>query len=452
MRLLNCFLIPLCLFLSSVTAFPVTIKRDDGKPIPATDDPFYTPPEGYEDKPLGSILKHRTVQSPGFLFLKSNLKRTVQIMYRSSNSSESPMAAVTTVLIPKNPDTSKLLSYQIYEDSSYLNCAPSYSIQYESNPEGIVAQVDYLLMQSALNEGWIVNTPDYEGPNSAFTAGILAGHATLDSIRAVLNSQNVTGVEKDSTVAMWGYSGGSLASGWAAELQPKYAPELKSNLAGAALGGFVPNITDVALAVNHGPFVGLVPAAFYGLSQEYPELDEYIQSQLIKKRADDYKKVSQQCIVQDALQFAFQNWGDLCKDGTDVLYHPVAQKVTSENNMGKNSPEIPLFIYHSRNDEVSPIKNAENTYDSYCSNGSPDIEFVKDATSEHIFETIAGSASAFNWLKERMTGKPLSEKGCHTRSTFSPAFDKGAVGAFGEEIAGALGSLLGRPIGPREAA
>jgi hypothetical protein len=49
---------------------------------------------------------------------------------------------------------------------------------------------------------------------------------------------------------MWGYSGGSLATEWAAELQPTYAPEL--NFAGAALGGLVPNITSVLKTINGG--------------------------------------------------------------------------------------------------------------------------------------------------------------------------------------------------------
>ena len=43
---------------------------------------------------------------------------------------------------------------------------------------------------------------------------------------------------------MWGYSGGTVATGWAAALQPTYAKELKSNLIGAAMGGFVTNIID----------------------------------------------------------------------------------------------------------------------------------------------------------------------------------------------------------------
>lgn len=70
---------------------------------------------------------------------------------------------------------------------------------------------------------------------------------------------------------MWGYSGGSLATGWAISLQLKYAPELKENLIGAAVGGFATNITAVAEAVDGTVFSGFIPLALNGLANEYPD-------------------------------------------------------------------------------------------------------------------------------------------------------------------------------------
>lgn len=447
MRIQSIAVTGLCLLTNLVAAIPLRGRAD--KPVAPTDDDFYTPPDGYENKELGAILKHRTVGNPGFLFLEARVEEVIQIMYRSSNSSGSPMATVTTVLKPKNADSSKVLSYQIYEDSSYLNCAPSYGIQYQSDPGALVAQIEFLTMASALDQGWIVNTPDYEGPNASFTAGILSGHATLDSIRAVLDSKNITGVEPNATVTMWGYSGGSLASGWAAELQPKYAPELK--LAGAALGGLVPNISDVALRVNKGPFAGLVPAAFNGLAQEYPEIQELIDRELIEEKADDYNQVKEQCLIEYVLPFAFKDWGTYCKSGVDVLRDPAAQKVIEENTMGKDAPKIPLFLYHGQNDEVTAIENVDTVYDSWCSKKDATIEFVRDKSAEHIIETLSGAADAFNWLKDRMNGKG-PKPGCNSRDTFSTLIDDGAIETFGEEIGSALRALIGHEVGPKDAA
>ena len=121
-------------------------------------------------------------------------------------------------------------------------------MQYGAPWSTVATQIDMALMVPMLKQGYYVVSPDYEGPKSTFTVGRQSGKATLDSIRAILKSNKFTGIKSDAKVAMWGYSGGSLASGWAAALQPKYAPELKKNLIGAALGGFVTNITATAEA------------------------------------------------------------------------------------------------------------------------------------------------------------------------------------------------------------
>lgn len=74
-------------------------------------------------------------------------------------------------------------------------------------------------ISTGLANGWFVNVPDYEGPLASFTAGVLSGHSTIDSIRAVFNAKHILKIDKDARFAMWGYSGGALASEWAAELQ-----------------------------------------------------------------------------------------------------------------------------------------------------------------------------------------------------------------------------------------
>ncbi|KAA8917591.1 hypothetical protein TRICI_000284 [Trichomonascus ciferrii] len=427
-----------------IWSFPISLSNDTiPVPVPPSDDPFYVPPDGFENEPIGTILRYRTVNNPGYLILRANVKETVELLYRTRNTSGAPIATVTTVLVPHNPDVSKVLSYQILEDASYINCAPSYGIQFKASPEAIVAQGEFLLMASALNEGWIVVTPDYQGPYSAFTAGYLSGYATLDSIRAVLRSGNITGIQPNSTVSMWGYSGGALATGWAAELQPEYAPEL--SIAGIAAGGYVPNITDVAFKVNRGPFASLVPAAIHGLSKEYSELEELINLQLVSSEADAFQSIQTQCLLQCGLAFAFQDWGKLFHNGAGFLTNPTAKRITSENSMGKHTPKAPMLIYHAVHDEISDIKNVDWVYDKYCSGGA-DIDFVRDLTTEHATQLVAGSAQAFNWLKDRMDGKPV-KKGCRKRTLLSSAYQNGTLETFGHEIGSALMALTFQPLG-----
>lgn len=98
-------------------------------------------------------------------------------------------------------------------DSAFLDASPSYAL-YSSDASSNLEDIS-----TGLANGWFVNVPDYEGPLASFTAGVLSGHSTIDSIRAAFNAKHILGLAKDARYAMWGYSGGALASEWAAELQ-----------------------------------------------------------------------------------------------------------------------------------------------------------------------------------------------------------------------------------------
>ncbi|GAB5593412.1 hypothetical protein Unana1_08312 [Umbelopsis nana] len=418
-------------------------------PVLPPDDPFYTPPAGYESSPPGTILRTRPVPNKlaAFATFPQNVANAWQILYRTTDSLGNAQATVTTVMEPHNPDRSKLLSYQVAEDSAYMGCAPSYVLQQGSGSSGLVTQAELLLMDAALDRGWYVSTPDYEGPISAFTAGFQAGQATLDSIRAVLSSTNTTNVQANATVAMWGYSGGALASGWAAELQPTYAPELK--IVGAALGGTPGDLNATLYAVNKGPFVGLVPSGIVGLCQQYPELNAYVLANIKPDMKDAFFKANSQCLDADTTQFANQDMFSYFNNAS-VLQGDVPVKILTENKMGKYVPKIPLHMYHSLNDEMVPFGPTQALVNNYCAQGV-DIEFVKDALSEHVILAITGSADALIWLNDRFNGIP-AKKGCSTRTTLSSVLDPGALLVFGQVIFNLLGDLLGKPIGPSDIA
>ena len=70
-----------------------------------------------------------------------------------------------------------------------------------------------------LQQGYTVVTSDYEGPADDFGAGRESGEGTLDAIRAADHQLRVS--TRRTPVALTGYSGGSIASMWAAQLQPR---------------------------------------------------------------------------------------------------------------------------------------------------------------------------------------------------------------------------------------
>lgn len=59
---------------------------------------------------------------------------------------------MTTLLIPCNANSSKLLSYQIAEDAANSTCAPSYNLQKTTNPNA-TSSIEAIFIEAALNKG-----------------------------------------------------------------------------------------------------------------------------------------------------------------------------------------------------------------------------------------------------------------------------------------------------------
>jgi hypothetical protein len=60
-------------------------------------------------------------------------------------------------------------------------------------------------------------------------SGLHGGRTTLDGVRAVLNTANITGIEKDPIITLYGYSGGAFAGEYVSSCQVR---GLESNVSG----------------------------------------------------------------------------------------------------------------------------------------------------------------------------------------------------------------------------
>ncbi|TQV95461.1 secretory lipase [Cordyceps javanica] len=400
------------LLLSAISASPIAELFGGGPKLPG-DDPFYTPPRGYESAEPGAILRHRPVPQPLSTF---KLVAAHQILFRTTDSFGRAVATVTTVLVPPNANKDRLLSYQVAEDAADVNCAPSYVFQQGSQTGGlfgtIATQAEMAIIEKALEKGWYVAVPDFLGPRSAFLANNLAGFAVLDGVRAALASSNFTQLAADPAVALWGYSGGSLASGFAAELQPCYAPELK--ILGAALGGTCPDILSVLYTINKSVYAGLIGTGVVGLSNEYPEVASLIQEQLRPEKKAKLDGIRSQCLGAAVLSFLFQDIFAYVKD-PGIFKGPVVLKVIAENNMGHSAPRIPLLVYKGVKDEISPVADTDKLVKYYCDGGSA-VDYRRIPTEGHLSLLGSGASTALAWLDDRLTGAAVAG-GCTTTSS-----------------------------------
>ncbi|KAI1275440.1 secretory lipase-domain-containing protein [Xylaria sp. FL0933] len=325
-------------------------------PLPPSRDPWYSTPEGFETALPGTVLRLRI--APGNLTTEvvKNATAAYNIVYRTTDSHDQPAWAVTTLFIPttfyaSSSGKKALVSYQFAYDSADVDSSPSYGFYYAlSQPVpslNIPASTD--LLTQLLTKGWIVNSPDYEGPSAAFGASIQSGYATLDALHAVVNLANMTGLGPLS-VAMWGYSGGSIATEAAAELQTEYAPSL--SISGAVVGGLVDNIVADYDLFNGTALAGDLVAVVLGLVAQYPEALAYVRSRLKPETADEF--LAARHMNTGAVTSFFS-----CKDiysyfigGAADLQAPPLQKVYErECHLGYYGlPKIPLFLYKAIGD------------------------------------------------------------------------------------------------------
>lgn len=420
-------------------------------------DPFYQPPSGYENAAPGTILKSR--EAPYNLrsvILPVQVKNTWQFLVRTNDVNGKPMATVSTIIEPYNSDPSKLVSFQVAEDASAKNCAPSFALTLGAPVVStLVTQAEMLVMESFLNKGYFLVSSDYEGPNAAFTVGRLAAHGVLDCITAALNSKNVTGIDNDAKTAMFGYSGGSLASGWAASLQPDYAPHLNDTLVGVALGGFVPNISATTERIDGGFFSGLSTAGLNGITHAYPNIKEILMDQLdVEEHKEDFEWGDSKCLVPNIVRFIgrrfFSGEDRMFKDGFGLFDIPAVKEVVAQTTLATKDnpgiPQIPVYLFHSENDEVAPFRESQRVYDTWCKEGIKSFEFNADIFNEHITEYVTGASSAINWIDGIFAGNSTVQ-GCKKTTRFTNLEIPNAWSAFGELVKVAGDSFMQEPMG-----
>ncbi|GED96304.1 lipase [Gordonia crocea] len=420
--------------------------------IPEFDRDFYLPAKSkYKNLKPGELIAARRVNLATYSFLPLNVDAWL-ISYRSTNTRGEAIPAVATVAKPKGPRTSKttrVLSYQIAEDGTALYCSPSYQLQMGSIPSNISGNADAsaegLLINSSLAAGWTLVIPDHQGPDSAYAAGPLAGRITLDGIRAAKNFRPAR-ISDDAKITMTGYSGGAIATGWAAELKKSYAPEL--NVVGAAMGGVPADITDLLNNANGGLTSGLIMGGMIGVAREYPELERFMRQRMNPLGQALVAAKNPLCLTYHSVIAPFVNIKGLFNLPGDPLAYPTPRKVLNQLRMSRTTPDFPVLITQAVMDEVVPVGQVDRTVKRYCSRPGAQIDYVRDHFSEHVTLAALSYPSSMVWLNDRFNGKP-AKKGCSRFEAGTVALNQKAWPAFanlvGDNLAAIVGMQLGQP-------
>ncbi|MEV6275105.1 lipase family protein [Nocardia sp. NPDC051832] len=364
-------------------------------PIPDP-DPFYAAPADLAAAAPGEVLATRPMP-PLFYFPGA---RVTLVKFRSTNSAGDPIAATTTVLTPFNHQPgAPLLSYQHIINGLGVKCAVS-RVLYTQDPNLFVKEAPVL--NAILLRGWSIALPDHLGPTAAYGAARLGGLITLDGIRA---AQRVPELGLGaSPVAMLGYSGGGMATGWAAALQREYAPELR--VVGAAEGGVPMNMVKMIekLGYQRHPVFGLALAAAIGLEREYPRqlpISAYLSPAGLAARAS----IANGCTNDILLAGAGRSVTDVATS-TSLVEDPDARRVVEDNSLElyDGTPLAPVFEWHAPQDLLIPVDSIENTMRRYCAAGVP-VQSELYPSPDHLSTAVLGAPSALSWIDARFRGE-----------------------------------------------
>ncbi|OBA22346.1 LIP-domain-containing protein [Metschnikowia bicuspidata var. bicuspidata NRRL YB-4993] len=368
-----------------------------------TGDSFYNEPKNISSYLPGEVIRMRKMlQTP----LPQFTTAVYQYMVRSTDSLDKPVGIVSTIYKSARSKGNKLLSFQVPSDLASIDCAPS------------VSMLDSMLkLEAPLLHGWDILATDSEGLNAAFGAGKLGGYSVLDGIRGALVTGKITGIKADARTVICGYSGGSIATGWAAALQPRYAPDLNGILVGASIGGWVTNYT-ATIESNDGTITaGLVGAALSGLIAQYPKLKEVYKRyvtlstmfETITQRAQNW------CLLGELAHFFDVSFfmGDSPGFKKGALSDPTVKQILDENTVAlrrdQGLPTCPIFLHHALSDTVAPINDIRRVIQNYRDWGikSFEVNFVRD--TGHVRESYSGYPAAVAWLKRILDGEPPVE-------------------------------------------
>lgn len=416
----------------------------------APSDPFYTPPSGFGSKPKGAILKQRKI---GTTLINANIVprkvEAYQLLYRTQDTNGAAIATVTTVFIPDFPQNNNLISFQTPYDSAWSGSDPSLSFYANNTPIGVFDQAKLLLIEAYLGNGYITSVPDYEGPDAAFGAGPLEGMNTLDGMRALGTFANsLKYATATPNYVGIGYSGGGIATGFAASLQKSYASDL--NIKAWISGGTPANLTATLLFLDGGKDSGFGPVGVAGLlkSSAYgPQLSSFFKSIITPLGQSTIDYASTHSSSDSLANYAnksilVKTWQSL---GNRLLYtQPVAgilQKLTL-GTATAGTPVVPVYLYHASNDEVIPYGPDLTLDNAWCAQGVS-VTFTTYASGGHITTAIYGLGSTVQYAKKAFAG--TIPTGCSKSTVATNVIDKAALGGL-EALATSLADL-GRQAG-----
>jgi hypothetical protein len=340
--------------------------------------------------------------------------RAAQLLYVTTDQLGCKTVSVVTVFRPlRDPGSAgtRVFSYQTSYDALGSQCDPSYTLA-----AGTEGETGYIM--SYIDSGYTVVMADYEGEDAAYGVGQLSGYETLDGIRAAESWLGVT--EASTPVGMLGYSGGAVATEFASELAPTYAPRL--DIVGAAEGGLPVDLFHELAYIDHpgSPWIGQIPSYLDGLARGYDlrHLYKFFTARGIAVANADQRRCAGTFAGLTTTQLFKPKYQDL--ETIPDFVRIFDQEIMSRTG----TPRGPLFIgnglSHATGDGVTVTSDVQQLAYIYCGRHVP-VELHIYRGLDHSAAGTSFFAQAQSFLTDRFRNLPFRNDCAHIRPSDSIA-------------------------------
>ncbi|MFC6010532.1 lipase family protein [Nocardia lasii] len=376
-------------------------------PSPVGDPMFDHWPADLAHYAPGELIETRDITATAAWLTLVPIRSATLLKFRTDDSQGRPSYATATLLIPATdwtgPGDRPVLVNNLPIDALGRKCTPGYTFAHGLSTQSSATEFVPPTTQLAVLRGYAVLIPDHQGPWMAYAEPYVAGHAVLDSIRAV------RGLDPDSygtsPFAITGYSGGAIATHGAAKLIGSYAPELADVIVGAALGGVPADFEILSRSMNANLASGIFMAATFAIGRERPEilaamnnLGRWVTTSIMKDT----------CVSVFAVPGVLHLPIDVGANIVDPLRSDLATDIYEITRMRGMRSVTPLYIYNGDQEWWIPAEGARNLYAEQCELGADAV--YRGVLGEHIIGAVTGYPEAIAWLDQRLLGIPATSE------------------------------------------
>lgn len=316
----------------------------------------------------------------------------------------------------------EVVAYQSFYDSLNPADSPSRALVGGTTLGGLIPSIEHAFLLDELSRGRTVVVADTEGERADLIAAPEYGKHTLNGLRAALSSP-LTGLGSGARIALLGYSGGALATEWAAELAPSYAPDIDARLVGAAMGGvLVEPLHNLQYTAGSAVWSVVLGLAIVGLDRSF---DVDVRPALNAYGRRVFRDLEHASIAGAIGRFPNLTWRQIARPEYPTIESvPGFLAAAHALRMGRAArPSAPLFIAQGTRGELEGTRgdrpgigagdgiaiagDVRTLARGYCARGLS-ITYRQYAAS-HVGAMVPWMPAASRWIGQRFRGTTVPD-------------------------------------------